>query len=159
MLYTRQCSTSSQRRAYGSAHPSPTCPIHSAIRLLNRGLLLTVAVAIPLMGLWACASEGGEADLILMNGTVYTMSWAEPDAEGAPAADAPFDAADGWHADAEAVAVRDGRIVFIGTSADAEAYRGASTRVMELEGATVLPGLIESHVHIVQLGASLFRAR
>lgn len=157
MLYTRQCSSSCQRRPHGSAHPSPTCPVHSAIRLLNRGLLLTVAVAIPLVGSWACASEGGEADLILTNGTVYTLSWGEPDAEGAPAADAPFDAGAGWHPDAEAVAVRDGRIVFIGTSADAEAYRGASTRVMELEGATVLPGLIESHVHIVQLGASLFQ--
>ena len=154
MLYTRQCSTSVQRYANDSAHPSPTCRVHRAIRLVIRGLLLAVAV---LVGSWACASEGAEADLILLNGMVYTMSWGEPDAEGTPAADAPFDAAIGWHADAEAVAIREGRIVFIGTNADVEAYRGASTRVMELEGATVLPGLIESHVHIVQLGASLLQ--
>ena len=72
-----------------------------------------------------------------------------------PAPDAPFDAAQGWHPDAEAVAVRDGRIVFVGTGADAEAFRGPNTEVRDLAGATVIPGLIESHVHLIELGKGL----
>ena len=51
------------------------------------------------------------ADLVVLHGRVYTFSWSEPSVEGEPAADAPHDAS-GWHADAEAVAVRDGEIVF-----------------------------------------------
>jgi len=95
------------------------------------------------------------ADLLLINAQVYTLDWAEPDAEGNPASDAPYDTDGGWHPDASAVAVRDGQIVFVGTTAEAEAFRGPDTRLMDLNGATAIPGLIESHVHLVQLGEFL----
>jgi predicted amidohydrolase YtcJ len=95
------------------------------------------------------------ADLLLTNGRVYTLDWAEPDAEGNPASDAPYDPESGWHPDAEAVAVTAGQIIFVGSSVDGEAFRGPQTRIIDLEGATVLPGLIESHVHLVQLGEFL----
>ena len=103
----------------------------------------------------SCTDAPPPADLLLTGGRVYTLDWGEPDLGGRPAPDAPFSEAEGWHPDAEAVAVRDGRIVFVGSSGEAEAFRGPDTRVMELNDATVLPGLIESHVHLVQLGQFL----
>ena len=98
------------------------------------------------------AAEGG-ADLILINGRVYTLNWEEAAADGANAADAPIDG--GWHPDAEAVATRDGDILFVGTSQEALAYRGDATRVVDLAGATVVPGLVDSHTHVFGLGAKL----
>ncbi|MGH9632875.1 MAG: amidohydrolase, partial [Bryobacteraceae bacterium] len=58
----------------------------------------------------------------------------------------------------EAVAVKDGRITATGRSAEVlRAERGAGTRVLDLEGKTVLPGLIDSHVHALGAGLSEFR--
>ncbi len=106
----------------------------------------------------SCASPEsgtGFADLLLTNGRVYTLDWSEPDSQGNPAPDAPFDAETGWHPDAEAVGVKDGTIMFVGSVAEAEGIAGPETRVLDLEGATLIPGLIESHVHVVQLGEFL----
>jgi predicted amidohydrolase YtcJ len=122
------------------------------MRKLSKGIPATLPT---LLVLAACSSGPPPADLVLTNGGVYTLNWSEPDAEGTPSVDAPFDAATGWHPDAEAVAVRDGRIVFVGTNAEAEAFKGPETEVMDLGGGTVVPGLIESHVHLVQLGEFL----
>ncbi|UCD24216.1 MAG: amidohydrolase [Gemmatimonadota bacterium] len=96
------------------------------------------------------------ADLMLINGKVYTLDWDDPAIDGTPAANAPHDAT-GWHPDAEAVAVRGREIIFVGTTADAAKFRGPSTEVIDLNGATVVPGLIDSHVHIQGLGANLER--
>lgn len=103
--------------------------------------------------LTACAGapKTEPADTLLVNGRVYTFAWDDPAADGTPATGAPY-ASDGWRPDAEAVAVRDGRVVFVGTSKDAEAYRGPATRVIDLAGATALPGLVDSHTHIFELG-------
>jgi len=101
-----------------------------------------------------CASPEPElepADVLLTNGRVYTLSWGEPAPDGTPAAGAPH-SAEGWAPDAQAVAIRDGRLVFVGSAADAEAYRGDGTRVMDVAGATILPGLVDSHTHVVGLG-------
>jgi predicted amidohydrolase YtcJ len=49
---------------------------------------------------------------------------------------------------AESVAVRGNRIVFVGATADALAWRGPATRVVDGQGATLLPGLIDSHFHL-----------
>lgn len=96
------------------------------------------------------------ADLLLMNGRVYTLGWGEPDREGRPAADAPHTAG-GWHPDAQALAIRGDRIVLVGTNAQAMALRGPRTQTIDVHGATVLPGLVDAHVHIAELGASLER--
>jgi predicted amidohydrolase YtcJ len=97
------------------------------------------------------AAQPAPADLLLVNGRVYTFSWGEPSAEGAPAGNAPFSAA-GWRPDAEAVAIRGDRIVFVGGTREAQAYRGPRTRVLDVAGATVLPGLVDSHTHVAGLG-------
>lgn len=101
----------------------------------------------------ACTSAPtvAPADTLLTNGRVYTFTWDDPAAAGTPAAGAPH-TAEGWRPDAEAVAIRGDRIVFTGTSQQAEAYRGPATRVVDLKGATALPGLVDSHVHIRELG-------
>lgn len=72
------------------------------------------------------------ADLLLLNGQVITMDTAYPTAE--------------------AVAVKDGKIQAVGSTADLCAYQGDSTAVIELNGEMVIPGLIEGHGHFLWLG-------
>ncbi len=98
------------------------------------------------------ASDG--ADLILTDARVYTLRWGEPAPDGKPAPDAPYTNGQ-WHPDAAAVAIRDGKIVYVGRDKGALALRGKRTRVIDLNGATVIPGLVDSHTHFVELGAKL----
>lgn len=72
------------------------------------------------------------ADLLLLNGDVITLDTTRPTAE--------------------AVAVKDGKILAVGATADLRAYRGDSTQVIELDGGMVIPGLIEGHGHFLWLG-------
>ena len=53
---------------------------------------------------------------------------------------------------ADAVAVRDGRIVFVGSSTDVRPLIGPATRVIELDGETLLPGFQDAHIHPIQGG-------
>ena len=116
------------------------------------------AAALAPLLLTGCATSADDpleqADIVLTNARVYSLDWGDPDLEGKPASDAPF--ANGeWTPDAEAVAIDDGEIVFVGSSEEALALRGDTTRVIDLKGATVIPGLVESHTHVVELGAKL----
>lgn len=72
------------------------------------------------------------ADLVFRGGTVLTL-------ESAPAR-------------AEALAVRDGKVLALGTNADAASWIGAGTRVVELEGKALLPGFIDAHTHLLRSG-------
>jgi predicted amidohydrolase YtcJ len=126
-----------------------TFRFHLAV-LLGAGTALTAS---------ACSSdgpEGGPADLLLLDARVYTLDWADPSSSGAPATDAPWREGEGWNPDAQAVAVRGDRIVFVGTNEGARGFQGRGTRVLELEGAVVIPGLVDSHAHILSLGNALF---
>lgn len=49
---------------------------------------------------------------------------------------------------AEALAIRDGRIALVGTTDEVRATVGDETRVVDLEGRTVVPGLVDCHVHV-----------
>lgn len=75
------------------------------------------------------------ADLLLRNGAVYTV-----------------DAERSW---AEAVAVANGRIVWVGDDAGADAWIGPGTDVLDLDGKMVLPGFHDSHVHPVSGGIEI----
>src|SRR5689334_7290915 len=114
-------------------------------------LLVLVVSGLALSGPFSSADHVAPADIVIVNGRVYTFAWGEPSPEGAPAADAPHSAS-GWRPDAEAVAIRGDRIVFVGRSRDAQAYRGPKTRVLDVAGGTVLPGLVDSHTHVAGLG-------
>lgn len=49
---------------------------------------------------------------------------------------------------AEALAVKDGKIIFVGTKADAQSFIGKNTKQIDLNGKTMLPGFIDAHSHI-----------
>ncbi|UCC82843.1 MAG: amidohydrolase [Gemmatimonadota bacterium] len=83
------------------------------------------------------ATPPGQADLVLRNGRVVTMDPARPEAE--------------------ALAVRGDLIVAVGSEGEIDAYIGDGTRVIDLEGQLVVPGLIEGHGHYMSLGASLMQ--
>ncbi len=120
---------------------------------LNAILVLAIFIA-------ACSQDAstgaGAPDLILVNGRVYTLDWDDPAADGSIASGAPHDAS-GWRPDADAVATKGGAIVFVGSSRDAMRLAGEASRVVDLAGATVIPGLVDSHTHVFSLGAQLDR--
>src|SRR3981081_3577820 len=72
------------------------------------------------------------AQTVFVNGNIYTMNERQPRAE--------------------AIAVKDGRIVFVGSNADAKKYKSAETKTVDLAGKTVVPGLTDSHCHIFGIG-------
>jgi predicted amidohydrolase YtcJ len=77
------------------------------------------------------------ANLAYRNGSIHTV-----------------DAADGVHA---ALAVRAGRIVYLGDDAGLAAYLGPRTQVIDLHGRMLMPGLIDGHMHPVEGGADLLK--
>ncbi|MBZ9809890.1 amidohydrolase [Mesorhizobium sp. BR1-1-9] len=78
---------------------------------------------------------GHKADLIVINGRVLTMD------DDNPAADA--------------VAVKNGAIVALGSRASIEEFKGPATRVIDARGGSVLPGFIEAHMHLFSGAAEL----
>ncbi|MFO7549847.1 MAG: amidohydrolase [Haliea sp.] len=87
------------------------------------GSLLAVVAA----QLSAADTAGAAADTIYLNARIYTVNPAQP-----------------W---AEAVAIRDGHFVHVGDRAGTEAYRAPTTSVVDLQGAMVMPGINDAHVH------------
>jgi len=77
----------------------------------------------------------GSPDLIVVNGRVLTM--------------------DEDHPAAEAIAVRDGRIVAVGDGKAIAALKGPATRVIDAQGGSVVPGFIEAHMHLFSGAAEL----
>ncbi|MEM1263825.1 MAG: amidohydrolase [Pseudomonadota bacterium] len=100
------------------------------------------------------SAEASTADLVIVNAKVYTLQWDDPALDGTPAANAPFDG-ERWSPDAEAIAIRDGVIVAVGSNESVRTWVGEETVTRNVDGATVLPGLIESHTHVFELGALL----
>jgi predicted amidohydrolase YtcJ len=95
----------------------------------------TISACLAAAALTGCGREDAKtdaADLALTGGKIYTV--------------------DGTRSWAEAVAIRDGRIVFVGTNEDAKAHIGKDTRVVELEGRMVVPGFQDAHVHPISAG-------
>ena len=115
-------------------------------------VILAVAAAL-LLALVGCGPA--PADLVLTGGSVYTLDWPDPGSDGTPDRAAPHDPATGWQPDAQAIAITDGAFVFVGSDAEAQRLIGSNTRVVALDGAVVLPGLIETHTHVAELGTKL----
>jgi hypothetical protein len=59
---------------------------------------------------------------------------------------------------AEAVAVRDGRILAVGNADTVLAYKDASTEILDLAGRSMLPGFVDSHGHVVMGGLQALSA-
>ena len=113
--------------------------------------------AILVLAACSCAQPSPRADLVLHNARVFTLGWAEPGTDGRPAAAAPFSPDNGWHPDASAIAVRDGHVVYVGTDSGALALKGDGTKVVDLAGAVLLPGMVDAHTHVAELGTALER--
>ena len=77
----------------------------------------------------------GKADLVILNGKVLTM--------------------DAAHPRAEAVALAGGTIIAVGSTAEIRALAAPGAEVIDAAGGTVLPGFIDSHVHLFQGSAAL----
>ncbi|HSK10340.1 MAG TPA: amidohydrolase [Vicinamibacterales bacterium] len=56
---------------------------------------------------------------------------------------------------ARAVAIKDGRVIAVGSEASIDAHRGPATKVIDLKGRAVLPGLQDSHIHFLNLGRNI----
>jgi hypothetical protein len=78
------------------------------------------------------AQQSQSPDVILHGGRFSTLDRAQPSAE--------------------AVAIRDGRFVAVGKAPEVIALKGDATRMIDLKGARVLPGLIDNHLHIIRGG-------
>ncbi len=102
-------------------------------RRSNRRVLACALVVTAAFALHAGPRAQTAADLVLLHGTVVTV-----------------DARDSV---AHAIAVRGGRIVAVGSDDDVQSQVGSGTRVIDLHGRTVTPGLIDSHVHFSEADA------
>ena len=100
-------------------------PVHA-----TAGVLVALFVAA-----FARAEQGNatvSADLVLKSGAIYTV-----------------DGARSW---AQAVAIRAGRIVYVGTDRGVTAYVTPATRVVDLKGRMVLPSFQDAHIHPISAG-------
>jgi predicted amidohydrolase YtcJ len=89
---------------------------------------------------WSCSArpasdlgDGGPADTLVINGNIVTMDPARPRAE--------------------ALAITGDRISGIGSTADLQALLAPTTEVIDLNGQTVVPGLVDGHLHFANLGS------
>ena len=94
--------------------------------------LVLYALAIALAAPADPRAASAPADLVLRGGVVHTVDAKRPRAE--------------------AVAVREGRIVAVGSDAEVAALVGPRTRVVELAGRTVVPGFDDAHAHLLGIG-------
>ena len=95
-----------------------------------------------LMGLaFSCQSppKNEMADLVFLNGFLWTVNPQQPEAE--------------------ALAIKGNRILKVGSNAEMKSATGSSTKVMDLEGALVLPGFTDAHTHFLDGGFSLSRVQ
>jgi predicted amidohydrolase YtcJ len=91
-------------------------------------------LAVATLAAIAVAAQAQPADLIVTNAKVVTL--------------------DARSTIAQALAVRDGRILAVGDKADVQRLAGAGTRTVDAGGRTVIPGLIDSHMHGIRAALS-----
>ncbi|TAN01395.1 MAG: amidohydrolase, partial [Rhodanobacteraceae bacterium] len=77
------------------------------------------------------------ANLVLRDATIATLDPLQPEAQ--------------------ALAIRDGKILAVGSNGSISHYIGKQTRVLDLHGAFVTPGFIEGHGHLLDTGESLMQ--
>ena len=87
----------------------------------------TLFVVFVLVLVGGCSTDQQSADVTYRNGRIYTVNETQP-----------------W---AEAVAIKDGKFLVVGSTADVEAVTGNNTEVIDLDGKFVMPGIFDLHSH------------
>src|SRR3954470_6802119 len=95
-----------------------------------RTTLLASLLSAPL-----AAQAARPADLIITNARIYTVDDSKPVVT--------------------TMAIRDGRVAFTGSEREAMALKGSATRMVDLGGRTVIPGMVDAHAHLLGLGQTL----
>ena len=94
--------------------------------------ILVLIAAAALLCIITASGQVETADLVFKNGQIYTVN------EGQPLA--------------EAIAVKGSRIIFVGSNSNVRQYEGKATRIVDLKGKTVVPGMTDSHYHLYGVG-------
>jgi predicted amidohydrolase YtcJ len=97
--------------------------------------ILVAATGARLLPAQQPAAPPRTADLIVTGARIYTVDDSRPTAE--------------------AMAIRDGRILFVGSVRGADALRGPKTQVVDATGRTIIPGMTDAHGHFLGLGQAL----
>jgi predicted amidohydrolase YtcJ len=101
-------------------------------------LSLLIVITVSLLPVHSALMQSADkADLLLLNALVITMNPGQPSAE--------------------AVAVKDGRIAWVGTTVEAKRMFANAGETLDLGGAAVLPGIIDAHGHLMNLGESFLK--
>src|SRR5437588_8121442 len=96
---------------------------------------MKILLAVLTLLLWSFAPNATRfdaADLVFINGNIYTVKEKQPLAE--------------------AVAVKGDRIIFVGSNAAVKKYEGANTRIVDLHRSTMVPGMTDAHYHFIGVG-------
>ncbi|MCK5125351.1 MAG: amidohydrolase [candidate division Zixibacteria bacterium] len=100
--------------------------------------IIILAIAV-LLALTTCTKKPTGADLMLINGKVVTM--------------------DDNLSEAEAIAIKDGKILAVGNSAGMQAYQDEHTIIIDLDGRLAIPGFIDGHAHFMGVGKAAMRLK
>lgn len=105
--------------------------------VMRGGQSWLVIALLMLVGSISLSQPTSEVDLLLLNASVMTMNERQPRAQ--------------------AVAIKGERIAWVGSNAEAKKLFPHPTRLVDLGGATVLPGIIDGHAHLLSLGESFLK--
>ncbi len=94
--------------------------------------IFALILSIALLSFVSISPETESADTVFKNGNIYTANDRQPQAQ--------------------AIAVKGSRIIFVGTDSEVKKYEGKATRVVDLKGRTVVPGMTDSHNHLIGVG-------
>src|SRR4029079_3980638 len=108
---------------------------YSQLTSMRSTRIALAALAAAFTSALAHAPAPQPADLIVTHARIYTV--------------------DDSHPFVSALAVRDGRVQFVGSEREVMQLRGASTKMLDAGGRTIIPGMIDAHAHLFGLGQFL----
>ncbi len=114
----------------------PTTPAHVTVSHVRIALATLCAATTPLLAQPSAPRPASpRAELIVTNARIYTADDAQPIAA--------------------ALAVSGGRLMFVGSAAEAMSLKGPTTTVLDARGRTIIPGMTDAHAHLYGLGEEL----
>jgi predicted amidohydrolase YtcJ len=115
---------------------------------------------------WALFFQAVSLILVALVPKAQAQGLATPHAAAAPSSSSPADrvyrngvifTADARNRTAEALAIRDGRIVYVGSNQGVASFVGTGTVSVDLKGRFLMPGLVDGHMHPLEAGAQLLK--